>query len=291
MTSPRVWILAARPKTLLAAIAPVLIGTAMAASEGRAHILTASLCLIGALLLQIATNFCNDFADFKKGADTHERVGPMRATQAGLVSPETMLRATALTFAAAACVCVYFVFRGGWPYAVVGALALLSGWAYTAGPYPLGYHGWGDSFVLVFFGPVAVAGTYHLQTLHWSWDPVVAGVGAGLLSVAILVANNLRDAQTDARAGKRTLVVRFGVRGGRLEYTFCLSLAILLAASLAVARPDHRGAALAALIARPAWPVLKAVWRDEGAELLPVLALTARLLLAYAVLFSIGWLL
>lgn len=291
MTPLSVWILAARPKTLFAAVAPVLMGTVMAVAAGRGHALSAGMALLGALLLQVATNFCNDYADFKKGADTSERVGPTRATQAGLVAPATMLRATLLTFAAAGLVCLYFVYRGGWPFAVIGALALLSGWAYTAGPYPLGYHGWGDLFVLVFFGPVAVAGAYYLQALAWSWNPVIAGIGAGLLAVAILVANNLRDAETDARAGKRTLVVRGGVTFGRIEYTACLLAAALLPLLLAAARPDHRPAALAALVLIPALPALRAVWRDRGSALLPVLAQTARLLMIYAALFSIGWML
>ena len=291
MTSLRVWLLAARPKTLLASVAPVMVGTAMAFGDGRVHWPTAFLALVGALLIQIGTNFCNDYADFKKGADTTARVGPLRATQSGLISPAEMQRATFLAFGAAAIVSIYFILRGGWPYAVVAVTALLSGWAYTSGPFPLGYHGLGDLFVLVFFGPIAVAFTYHAQASQWSPDSMLAGLAVGLLAVAVLVSNNLRDEDTDRAAGKHTLVVRFGTNFGRLEYSLCIVGAIILAVAIAWCRPERAGVFLAGLTMVPAWSLLRAVWRDRAGELLPVLPRTARLLMLYAALFSVGWLL
>ncbi len=216
------WVLASRPKTLWAAVAPVGIGTGMAYAEGQLHWLAASICLLCAVLIQIATNFWNDYADFKKGADTHERIGPRRATQSGLISPAGMRNAAFFVFFLAAAASVYLVHRAGWPFVWIGAAAIISGILYTDGPRPLGYLGLGEIFVLIFFGPVAVGGTYYAQTLHMTRGALIAGIAPGLLSTAVLVVNNLRDIETDAKAGKRTLAVRFGVNFARAEYLVCL---------------------------------------------------------------------
>src|SRR3989338_3083227 len=189
----KVWLMAFRPKTLSASIAPVFIGTAMAFGDGVYHLPTALVCLLAALTIQNGTNIANDYYDFKKGADTKERIGPIRVTQAGLIPPETVKGAFIVSFAIAVFLSILLIYRGGWPIAVIGALAILSGILYTAGPLPLGYIGLGDVLVFVFFGPVAVAGTYYVQSFEMNAAVILAGLGLGLISVAILTVNNLRD--------------------------------------------------------------------------------------------------
>lgn len=284
------WILAARPKTLWASLAPVAMGSAMARGDDGLHVPAALCALVSALFIQIGTNYCNDYADFAKGTDDTKRTGPLRATAAGLVTPQAMIRATVLAFGLSAVAALYLVFRAGWPLALVGALSIASGVLYTAGPRPLGYMGLGDLFTLVFFGPVAVAGTYYVQTLAWSWAPAIAGLGPGLLSVAILTVNNFRDREGDARAGKRTLAVRFGATFARWEYAFCIIGAALVPFFLIrymQAPPNAGVSALVFLGALPAFKILKKT--SEGPKLNNLLAYTALLLLVYAVLFSVGW--
>lgn len=286
------WIAASRLRTLPASLAPVLIGTVIAWRDGLAHPVAALAALLGAAMIQIGANFANDYFDFVKGADTAHRIGPQRMVQAGLVRPRTMLRAALLAFGLAALVGLYLATRGGWPIVAVGVVSILSGVLYTGGPAPLGYKGLGDVFVLAFFGPVAVAGTYYVQALGLDWRPVAAGLGPGLIAMAILVVNNLRDIDTDAAAGKRTLAVRFGVAFSRWQYTLavlvgCLSpLVFLLSgdAGPAIAAP------LMTLIA--AAPVARTVWRRrDGPALNRALADTGKLLMLYAALFCLGWLL
>lgn len=284
------WILAARPKTLWASVAPVAMGTAMAWRDGHYDPVILALTLGGALLIQVGTNYCNDYADFAKGTDTGERQGPVRATQAGLVTPLAMKRATVLVFALAAVVASALVVRGGWPVVLIGALSIASGILYTAGPRPLGYLGLGDVFTLVFFGPVAVGGTYYLQALDLPERAVVAGLGPGLLSVAILTVNNLRDIEGDARAGKRTLAVRFGATFARWEYTTSVVAAGLVPIVLVGRYGAPVNSAVAAMVILAAVPAIRAIWGKASAETLNrLLAFTALLLLAYALMFSIGW--
>lgn len=286
----RIWWLAARPKTLGAAMAPVLLGTALAAVEGPLHLPSVLLCFAGALLLQIGTNYCNDLADFLKGTDK-DRIGPIRATQAGWVTPGQMKLATQLVFAAAALVCAGLVARAGWPLVLIGITSILAGVLYTAGPYPLAYLGLGDLFVLIFFGPVAVAGTTYVQTLTFAWTPIWLGFGPGLLSVGILIANNFRDLDGDRLAGKKTLAVRFGVTFTRLQYTVCLLIAGLLPWWVypegAMTGPLRMllllGASLLVLIPIPF------VWKHEGRALNPLLARTARVLMGYCLLVALAW--
>lgn len=292
MPAIRPWILAARPRTLGAVVAPVGMGIAMACGDGGGHAPSALCALAAGLFVQIGANLCNDVADFAKGADGADRTGPLRATAAGLVSPAAMVRATVLAFVLAALAAVPLVIRGGWPLAAVGALAIASAALYTAGPKPLGYLGLGDLFSFVFFGPVAVAGTCYVQTLAWSWTPVAAGIAPGLMSVAILTVNNLRDREGDARAGKRTLAVRFGATFARAEYTVCIAGAALVACGLVRFLGAPPASGLAALVLVPAIPALRAVWgRASGRALNPWLGYTALLSLFHAALFSAGWLL
>ncbi len=212
------WIMAARPATLPAAVSPVVVGTALAAFHGVMEALPAAAALLGALLIQIATNLANDYFDHRKGGDSHDRVGPTRVVQAGLLAPRQVLNATLLVLGAAIVVGLYLVWVGGLPILIVGVVSLICAVAYTGGPFPLAYHGLGDLFVMVFFGFVAVAGTYWVQAGDLEPGVWLAGAGVGSLTTALLVVNNLRDIETDARAGKRTLAVRLGADGTRAEF-------------------------------------------------------------------------
>lgn len=220
------WLMASRPRTLLAAIAPVAVGTGLAEARGAFAAGPALAALLGAVLIQIGTNLANDYYDHVHGGDTEERVGPTRVTQAGILEPVEVKRGMLGVFGAAFLVGTYLVAVGGWPVVVMGILSLLAGWGYTGGPYPLAYHGLGDVFVLVFFGLVAVGGTYYVQSLDFAPDLLLAGAGVGALTTAILVVNNLRDVKTDARAGKRTLAVRIGVVGTQAEYALLVVVAL-----------------------------------------------------------------
>lgn len=292
MTYSEKWILAARPKTLWASIAPVVVGTALAYGDGAHHWPSALIALACAVLIQIGTNFANDYFDYEKGADTEERTGPLRVTQSGMVPPTTMKWATAVIFFFACVGGAILTWRGGWPIAVVGLLCILSGLLYTGGPYPLGYLGLGDLFVLIFFGPVAVGGTYYVQALQLNTTVLVAGMGPGLLITAILTVNNLRDIEVDRKAGKRTLAVRFGKTFTRWEYAFLVLVGISIPPFLYLRSGQHLSSLLSLLVVLPAISTLKGVFgHAEGPSLNPVLANTARMSLLYSLLFSVGWLL
>lgn len=283
------WLLAARPRTLPAAAAPVAVGTAVAFREGSFQLLPALAALAGALLIQVATNLANDYFDFLKGADTGERVGPTRVTQAGLLEPRQVRNGMLLVLALALAVGSYLVSVAGLPIVVIGLASLVCAVAYTGGPFPLAYHGLGDVFVFVFFGLVAVTGTTYVQSLAFSWEALWAGVGIGAVSTAILVVNNLRDIPTDARTGKRTLAVRLGVTGTRVEY----SALWMLAAAVPVVGIGVFGwpstGLLAILGLAVAGPAVQAVWSfREPAELLPALPQTAAGLMVYALGLSLG---
>ena len=232
-TNPvKVWVLASRPRTLPAAVAPVVVGMALANAHGllaRGPVLAA---MLGACFIQIGTNFANDYFDFKSGADTAERMGPLRVTQAGLVTPAQIKAATAIAFGLAMLCGLYLTWVGGWPIVVIGLLSILSGIAYTGGPFPLGYNGLGDLFVFIFFGLVAVGGTYYVQALGYNPMALAVAVPVGLLSTAIIVVNNLRDVDTDVVAGKRTLAVMFGKGFAKAEYVTLLALAYLMPVAL-----------------------------------------------------------
>ena len=230
------WITAARPPTLPAAVVPVLVGTAAAYGvEDSFSVAVFLATLAAAVLIQIGTNFANDVFDFEHGADTAERLGPPRVTQSGLISPERVRLGTGLAFGGAAAIGVYLIVVGGWPIFAIGVLSIAAGVAYTGGPWPLGYHGLGDVAVFAFFGMTAVIGTYYLQADTVSATAVVAALPVGLLVTAILVVNNLRDLETDQRAGKRTVAVRIGAPATRLQYVLLvLGPYLLLPALLAM---------------------------------------------------------
>jgi len=285
----RAWLLAARPRTLTAAAAPVLVGTGLAAHDGRLAPLPAAAALVGALLIQIGTNLANDYYDFVRGGDTPERVGPVRVTQAGLLAPEAVRRGMILVLGAALLPGGYLVAVGGWPIVWIGLASIACAVLYTGGPYPLAYHGLGDVFVFVFFGLVAVGGTYFVQAGAWPPDALLAGAALGALSTALLVVNNLRDIETDARAGKRTLAVRLGRPGTRAEYVLLL-LAALAVPPVGVVLFGWPWASLAALLVAPlAAPPLRAVMRStEPRALIVALGGTARLVALYGALLTLG---
>lgn len=282
----KAWVLAARPATLTAALVPVAVGTACAHAIGGMRIGPALAALFGAVWIQIGTNFANDVFDAEKGADTEERLGPTRAVAAGLIAPSSMRRAMGLAFGLAALSGVYLAWEGGWPVVAIGVASILSGVAYTGGPYPLGYHGLGDLFVMIFFGFVAVCGTCFVQAGEVPLLAWLASVPVGALATAILVVNNLRDRETDARAGKRTLAVRLGRRAAIAEYALLLALAY--AASLACARFVGALALLPLLTAPIAFVLAVRVAKRSGRALNPVLASTARLLLVFGLLLAAG---
>lgn len=222
-----VWLEAARPRTLPAAIAPVLVASALAWRDSGFQLSAAMTCLTFALLIQIGTNFANDYYDFIKGADTAERVGPRRAVAAGLIAPLVMRRAMIWIFVAAFGVGLTLLQFGGWPLLAVGVTSIVCGVLYTGGPYPLAYHGWGDVFVFIFFGLVAVTTTYFVQCARISEEAWLLGVGIGALATNILVVNNYRDIETDRKAGKQTLVVRWGRGFAQLQFLFAHLLMVI----------------------------------------------------------------
>lgn len=288
----KIWFLAARPKTLPAGIVPVLVAGAMAYGVGGFRLLPFLAALFGSIAIQIGTNFANDLFDFKKNTDTAERIGPMRVTQAGLVSPRQIARATAITFGLAFAAGIYLVYVGGWPIVIIGLASILCGVLYTAGPYALGYLGLGDLFVFVFYGPVALAGTYYVQTLTAPIEVIVAGVPFGMISVAILVVNNLRDVDTDLKAGKNTLAVRFGRTFARVEYVTMILGAGLLPAILSATGWYSKFMFLPLMYVLFSFGTLKIIFQStDGEKLNSMLAATGRLLIIFGILFSIGWLL
>ena len=226
--SLRSWGLAIRPKTLPAAASPVLVASAMAFADGHFRFGVAIVCLFVALLLQIGSNLANDVFDFEKGADQGDRLGPTRVTQAGLLTTGEVKRGMWVVFGITALLGLYLVFIGGWPFLVVGIGAIISAIAYTGGPYPLGYHGYGDIFVFVFFGLAATAGSYYLQASEIPMSVWGMATAQGFLTVAILVVNNLRDIDSDRKVNKKTLAVRFGEKGSRYQYSFLMLGAYLV---------------------------------------------------------------
>jgi 1,4-dihydroxy-2-naphthoate octaprenyltransferase len=291
-TGFKVWVMAARPKTLWASISPIIIGIAMAYEAGKGDFLSAAAALLAGILLQIGANFANDYLDHVKGIDTADRLGPLRVTHAGLVTPSQMKWATAFVLTVAFLLGVFLVYRAGWPLVVIGLSSILFAILYTGGPYPLGYHGWGDLFAFIFFGPVATAGTYYVQALSVSPESIIAGCAPGLFSVAILTVNNLRDIESDARAGRKTLAVRFGRQFAQNEYLLAVVLATAaIPMYLTLTTAGKPQLLISALSVIAAIPIVRSVRRDSGAVLNETLAATGKLELMYAILFSAGWLL
>jgi 1,4-dihydroxy-2-naphthoate octaprenyltransferase len=264
----RIWMMAARLRTLPAAIAPVLVGTALAGDLHVFHPLRFVAALVGAIFIQVGTNLSNDYSDARRGADADDRLGPVRVTAGGLVPPDQVLVATYVSFGVAVAAGVYLVIVAGWELLVVGAASILAGVLYTGGPRPYGYEGLGEVFVFLFFGIVAVAGSFFVQVKHLDWEAFALAVPVGLLASAILVVNNYRDIDSDRRANKRTLAVRLGRAGTRTMFAVIVYLAYLLATVVRTVRN-----------------------RTDGPSLNQALAHTGMLQLAFCVLLSAGLLL
>lgn len=291
-TSPqRAWLLAARPKTLPASVAPILVGIALAIADDRFVWGPAVAAFVCAMLLQIGSNFANDYFDFFKGADTVERLGPTRATAAGLLTPAAMRMGMIVVFGAAVLVGLYLIWVGGWPIFGLGVAALVAAVAYTGGPFPFGYYGLGDLFVFLFFGLVGVCGTYYLQAETVTATVLIAASAVGLLVTNILVVNNLRDIDTDRRANKRTLAVILGRRGARVEYILLLSLAYLLLLWLWLGLGESPWVLLPWLTLPLALPLVRAILTVAGKPLNQTLAGSARLSLFFSLLLAVGLLL
>jgi 1,4-dihydroxy-2-naphthoate octaprenyltransferase len=231
----RIWLMAARLRTLPAAVAPVLVGTALAVHDGEFDPFALACALLGALFIQVGTNLSNDYSDARRGADTEDRIGPVRVTAGGLVPPRQVLVATYVTFGLAALCGVYLVVVAGPELLLIGAASILAGVLYTGGPRPYGYEGLGEVFVFLFFGLVAVTGSYYVQVQEWPWEAFVLSVPVGLLVSAILVVNNVRDIETDRRAGKRTLAVRMGRERTRTLFAVMVFAAFAITAVFAAA--------------------------------------------------------
>ncbi len=286
----RVWIMATRPATLTVALAPVMVGAAAAYhAVGSAGLRWGPLvaAALGAVLLQIGANLANDVFDYEKGADTAERLGPTRVTQAGLLSPRAVRAGMVLCFVGATLAGVFLTAAAGWPVVVIGVASIASAVAYTGGPYPLGYNGLGDVFVFVFFGVVAVCGTAWVSAGVLPGLALVASVPVGALATAVLVVNNTRDHATDVKAGKRTVVVRFGRGFGVGQYAACWAVAALVPLGVAVWLGSLWP--LLALVTLPVGVLLALrVARVEGRGLNPVLGATAATLFVYGALFAAG---
>ncbi|MEA2464287.1 MAG: 1,4-dihydroxy-2-naphthoate polyprenyltransferase [Acidobacteriota bacterium] len=284
----KAWLLAARPKTLSAAVVPVLVGSALAAHEPPAVSWWVFFCaLAGSVLIQVATNLINDAMDFKKGADTGERLGPVRVTQAGLITPQRVLQMAWVCLILAALFGVPLLIRGGWPMLLVGVASIAAAYAYTGGPYPLAYHGLGELFVILFFGFIAVGGTFYVHSLQLTRSALLAGFATGALAAVLIVINNLRDVAGDRTSNKRTLAVRFGETFARAEVAF-FGL-VPFAAIVWLAWMRTQWGLLMPLLALPlALLVVLRVQRSRGAELNRCLAIAGGLQWAFGILFVLG---
>jgi 1,4-dihydroxy-2-naphthoate octaprenyltransferase len=289
ITRREAWILAARPKTLPAALSPVIVGAALAWADGVFDLLPALAAAAGALLLQILSNFANDYSDFFRGADTAERLGPIRVTAAGLISPRELRLGIGVVIALAVLLGLYLVWVGGWPILAIGVTAILAALAYTGGPFPFGYYGLGELFCFLYFGVAAVCGTYYVQAHSLPLFVLLASVPVGLLVTAILVVNNYRDIDTDRRAGKYTLAVRLGRRGARIEYVALLVVAYAIPVLLWLRFGFNTWLLLPWLTLPLAVRLVRTLaTATDGPTLNKTLAGTAQLGLLFSLLFALG---
>ena len=292
MPSPRLWLVAARPRTLPAAVAPVLVGTALAISADEFRPLAFVAALIGSVFIQIGTNLSNDYSDARRGADTEDRLGPVRVTAGGLMPPRRVLIGTYVAFGIAVVAGLYLAAVAGWELLLVGVASIAAGVLYTGGPRPYGYEGLGELFVFLFFGVVAVVGSYYVQAEELPWEAFALSVPVGLLAAGILVVNNVRDVDTDRRAGKRTLAVKLGARLARALFLAMLALAYLAPVAIPLADGLSWWTALPLVsipLAVPLWQTVRT--RSDGPSLNAALAGTGRLLAVFSLLLSAGVLL
>jgi 1,4-dihydroxy-2-naphthoate octaprenyltransferase len=288
----RIWLMAARVRTLPAAIAPVLVGTTLAGYQHVFHPLRFVAALLGAVFIQVGTNLSNDYSDARRGADAEDRLGPVRVTAGGLVPPRRVLVATYVSFGVAVLFGAYLIAVAGWELLLVGAASILAGVLYTGGPRPYGYEGLGEVFVFLFFGIVAVAGSYFVQVKHLSWEAFALAVPVGLIAAGILVVNNVRDIDSDRRAGKRTLAVRLGRARTRLMFAVVVYLAYVLAPVTWIFGPLRPWLMLTWLTLPLAAAVARTVRNHaDGPSLNQALARTGLLQLTFCTLLSAGLLL
>ncbi len=289
MGGVRIWMMAARPRTLPAAIAPVLVGSALAGFQHAFHPLRFVAALLGAIFIQVGANLSNDYSDARRGADSDDRLGPVRVTAGGLVPPRQVLVATYASFAVAVLIGVYLIVVAGWLLLVIGAASILAGVLYTGGPRPYGYEGLGEVFVFLFFGVVAVAGSYFVEVKHLDWEAFALSVPVGLLAAAILIVNNVRDIDSDRRASKRTLAVRLGRGRTRVMFAAVIALAFVLALATWAFGPLTAWVALCWLAIPLAVSLVRLVaTHTDGPSLNEALARSGMLQLAFCVLLSAG---
>jgi 1,4-dihydroxy-2-naphthoate polyprenyltransferase len=292
MSAVRIWVMAARLRTLPAAIAPVLVGTALAGFEHTFHPLRFVAALFGAIFIQVGTNLSNDYSDARRGADADDRLGPVRVTAGGLVPPSQVLVATYVSFGLAVLAGIYLIAVAGWLLLAIGAASILAGVGYTGGPRPYGYAGLGEAFVFLFFGVVAVAGSYYVQVTHLQWEAFALSVPVGLLAAAILIVNNIRDIDSDRRADKRTLAVKLGRERTRMMFGATVYVAYPLALVTWIAGPLTAWVALSWLSLPLAVVLVRIVrTRTDGPSLNGALARSGMLQLCFCVLLSAGLLL
>ena len=288
----RIWLMAARIRTLPASVAPVLVGTALAGFGHVFHPLRFVAALAGAMFIQVGTNLSNDYSDARRGADADDRLGPLRVTAGGLVPPRRVLLATYISFGVAVLAGIYLIVVAGWQLVLVGAASILAGVLYTGGPRPYGYEGLGELFVFLFFGIVAVAGSYFVQVKHLEWEAFALAVPVGLLASSILVVNNVRDIETDRRAGKRTLAVRLGRTRTRSLFAGMVYVSYLLAPVTWLFGPLSPWLMITWLTLPIAARIVRLVRnRVDGPALNQALAQTGMLQLAFCTLLSAGLLL
>ena len=288
----RLWLVAARPRTLPAAVAPVIVGTALAASEGVFRPLVMVAALVGSVFIQIGTNLSNDLSDARRGADAEDRLGPVRVTSGGLLPPRRVLVGTYVAFGVAVAAGAYLIAVAGWELLLVGAVSILAGVLYTGGPRPYGYEGLGELFVFLFFGVVAVVGSYFAQTERLSAVAFALSVPIGLLAAAILIVNNVRDVDTDRRAGKRTLAVKLGRDQAAQLFVAALAVAFLVPGAIWLAGSLSAWVLLPLLAAPLALPLARTVrTRSDGPSLNAALGRTGGLLALVSILLALGVLL
>jgi 1,4-dihydroxy-2-naphthoate polyprenyltransferase len=292
LSTARLWLVAARPRTLPAAVAPVLVGTSLAISQDEFRPLAFAAALVGSIFIQVGTNLSNDYSDARRGADTEDRLGPVRVTAGGLMPPRRVLVGTYVAFGIAVAAGIYLAAVAGWELLAVGVVSIAAGVLYTGGPRPYGYAGLGELFVFLFFGVVAVTGSYYVQTEELVWEAFTLSVPVGLLAAAILVVNNVRDIDTDRRAGKRTLAVKLG--RPRARVLFAAMLVIAFAAPVVIAAAG--GLSWWLLLTAVSWPLAVPLVRTvqtslDGPALNRALAGAGVLVAAFSLLLSAGVLL
>jgi 1,4-dihydroxy-2-naphthoate octaprenyltransferase len=284
--------MASRPKTLPAGLSPVLVGTALADNHHTLHVLRFFAALVGALLIQVGANLSNDYSDAHRGTDTEDRLGPVRVTAGGLVPPRQVLIATYVTFGFAMLIGIYLIVVAGWQLLLIGVASIAAGVLYTGGPRPYGYEGLGEVFVFLFFGIVAVAGSFFVQTRHVDWASIALAIPVGLLPTAILVVNNTRDMDTDRRAGKKTLAVRMGRENSRRFYAALLAGAYVVLVVVIITSGLSAWLLLTLLTLPLAQRLIVTMAKHtDGPTLNGLLAGTGQLQLAFCVLLSAGLLL